>query len=341
MSTFSSSSSASPAPEMKNILVTGATGCIGSNLTLRLLSSGYNVRIFHRPDSDLQQLKGLEIQRCVGDVRDPSSIKRAMHGCDTVFHCAALVSFRRQQYAEQYEVNVIGTRNIVRACMDLGVVRLVYTSSVAAVGYRPDGGLATEETPFNWKSIPGYRYSKFCAEQEVQNAVGAGLPAVIVNPSVVVGERDTRFHGGQIIRDIRKGRIPAYIEGGMNVVYVGDVVDGHVAAALHGRVGERYILAGENLTHREIFRRTAAIVGGHAPVLKIPLPLLRGAARVIEWSSHLLRVTPLITRDLVEGAGRNNWFSSEKAQRELGYSLTPFDHTIRKAYAWYTQQGLL
>ncbi len=326
---------------MKTILVTGATGCIGSNLTRRLLSSGYDVRILHRPGSDLRQFDGITVQRCSGDIRDPSSIGRAMKGCDAVFHCAALVSFRREEYAEQHEVNVAGTRNIVRACFDNGVERLVHTSSVAAVGYRTDGVPATEETAFNWKRVPGYRFSKFCAEEEVWKGIGDGLPAVIVNPSVVVGERDVRFHGGQILRDIKKGRIPAYIDGGMNVVYVGDVVDGHLAAARQGRIGERYILSGENLTHKEIFRRTAAIIGGHAPGIKLPLPLLRGASSAIEWTSRMLGLTPLITRDLVEGAGRNNWFSCAKAVRELGYTVTPFDTAISRAFEWYRREGMI
>jgi dihydroflavonol-4-reductase len=326
---------------MRTVLVTGATGCIGSNLAATLVERGYRVRILRRRHSDLRALRGIDVEHLVGDIRDPGSIENAMRGCDTVFHAAAIVSFKRSRYAEQLEVNVGGTRNVVTTCLKAGVERLIHTSSVAAIGYRSDTALIDEETPFNWEGTAGYRFSKHGAEQEVLTGVRHGLSAVIVNPSVVLGERDIHFHGGQIIRDVRRGIVPLYIDGGMNVVYVGDVVEGHLAAAMKGRSGERYILSGENLTHKEVFSRTAAIVGGRAPFARLPLSILRLGATVLEKVTDILGRDPLITRDLVTGAGRFNWFTCEKAKSELGYTVTPFDTAVWRTFEWYRSEGLI
>ena len=321
------------------MLVTGGTGFIGSNLVSALLQHGYRVRILRRPDSRVQT--PAEVETHAGDVRDLTSIRRAVCGCDTVFHTAALVTFARSRREEQYQVNVIGTKNVVDACLQESVGKLVHTSSIAAIGYAPPGGLATEDTPFNWGGTTGYKFSKHSAEREVASGVERGLFAVVVNPSVVIGERDIHFHGGQLIRDIRKGIIPFYIDGGMNIVYVGDVVRGQIQAALRGRNGERYILGGENLSHREIFARTAELIGGRPPFAKLPISFLRGGALAIETVCRVFGVQPYVTRDLVAGAGRFNWFSSEKAIRELGHTITPFDTTILRAYQWYRENGFL
>jgi dihydroflavonol-4-reductase len=328
---------------MKNILVTGGTGFIGANLTKELVQRGYRVCIVRRETSPLVALDDIktDVEHCIGDVRDSDSLRRAVRGCDTVFHCAAMVTFEKAKAYEQWEVNVIGTRNVVEACLAGGVERLVHTSSVAAIGYPPDGTLATEETPFNWARRWGYKFSKHKAEEEIRTGVKKGLNAVIVNPSVVVGERDIHFHGGDILRRVIKKQVPFYINGGMNVVYVGDVVRGHIAAAERGRTGERYILCGENLTHEEIFKRTAKHLGVRPPIARLPIPLLRFAASTIEFTSKALGIEPIVTRDLVAGAGRKNWYSCEKAQRELGYTITPFDATLATAYAWYRRNNLL
>jgi dihydroflavonol-4-reductase len=333
---------------MKNVLVTGGTGFIGSNLASKLVALGYRVRILRRENSDLRAIDGIAVDHSIGDVREVESLVRAMTGCDTVFHTAAMVTFERRSAREQYQVNVLGTRNVVEACIATGVARLVHTSSVAAIGQPPVGGLANEETEFrparpgaDSEETGGYRSSKHFAEREILAGISRGLWAVIVNPSVVVGERDIHFHGGQMIRDIKKGRIPFSIRGGMNVVYVGDVVQGHISAAIRGRSGERYILGGENLTHDYIFTRIAALVGGRAPFARIPIAPLRLGARAIESISTLIGVKPLITADLVAGAGKYNWYSLEKAARELDYKPSPFDTAIRSAYNWYTEHGLI
>jgi dihydroflavonol-4-reductase len=326
---------------MKNVLVTGGTGFVGSNLSAKLVERGYHVRILRRENSDMRAIEGIGVDHCIGDVRDVESLKRAIRDCDTVFHTAALVTFEKAKAELQREVNVIGTRNVVEACLTCGVKRLVHTSSIAAIGYAPNGQLATEETPFNWERTWGYKYSKYMAEEEVLACTRRGLEAVIVNPSVIVGERDIHFHGGDIIRRVKKWQVPLYIEGGINVVYVGDVVNGQIAAAEKGRSGERYILGGENLTHKEVFRRTARIVGGLSPIAKLPVSLLRVAAEIIEHGSRLLTIEPIITSNIVAGAGKFNWFSIEKAKQELGYTITAFDESIYRAYCWYVQHGFL
>jgi dihydroflavonol-4-reductase len=326
---------------MKNVLITGGTGFLGANLASVISQQGYNVRILRRPSSDLRAVKDLRLEHFLGDIRDPDSLRNALQGCDTVFHTAAVVSFKQKDRELQHEVNVAGTRNVVEACLASRVERLVHTSSVATIGPVSEGELASEETPYKWGAASGYRYTKYLAEQEVYAGISQGLDAVIMNPSVIVGERDIHFHGGQMIREVKRGFVPFYIHGGMNVVYVGDVVQGHIQAALQGKRGERYILSGENLTHREIFKRTATLVGGKAPFAKLPIPLVRAGAVVIERVSRILGIEPLITPDLVSGAGRRNWFTCEKANAELGYRVTPFDQAILAAYHWYTSNGLL
>jgi dihydroflavonol-4-reductase len=326
---------------MKNVLVTGGTGFIGSNLSEKLLEQGYNVRIVRRAHADLRAITGIDVEHRLGDVRDPESLRKAMHGCDTVFHTAAIVTFASKKKEEQYEVNVLGTRNVAEACISSGIQRLVLTSSIAALGHPGEGELATEETVYNRGMRNGYKLSKHLAEKEVLAAVGRGLDAVIVNPSVVIGERDIHLHGGQLLTAAKKGLLPFYLDGGMNVAYVGDVVCGHIFAALKGRKGERYILGGHNMTHKDIFRRVAQLVGGRLPFARLPAPLLRLAARVTELGCNMIGVEPLISSDLVAEAGLYNWFSSEKAQRELGYMVTLFDEAVLAAAKWYEDHGYI
>jgi dihydroflavonol-4-reductase len=327
---------------MKNVLVTGGTGFIGSNLTAKLLAEGYNVRILRRQDSNLRAIDGIDVEHRIGDIRDKDSIKRAIQGCDTVFHTAATVSFWRKNRDVIYEVNVVGTRNVAEAALELGVERFVYTSSVATLGYRDDGIPTDETTEFNWSShdIP-YKNSKHQAEVEVINAFKAGLPAVIVNPSVVVGARDTHFHGGQLIRDVKRGLAPLYLDSWINVVYVGDVVFGHIQAAKKGRLGEKYILSGENIKTKEAFERTANIVGGLRPMIRVPFIFARAAARACDLLSMITNLKPLITPELIDAAEHENPFSAEKAVRELDYRITPFEVAVKEAYEWYVENGMI
>lgn len=326
---------------MRAVLVTGGTGFIGSNLCARLLADGARVRILRKPNANLAALSGLAVEHRIGDVLDAGSVREAMRGCDTVFHAAAIVSFRKRDRQRMIDVNAAGTRTVVEGCLKEEITRLVHVSSIAAIGYTADGSPATEETPYNWGTVSAYRYSKHLAEQEVASGVTAGLPAVMVNPSVVVGERDIHFHGGEILRSVRRGIVLLYPAGGMNVVYVGDVVNGAIAAALLGRTGERYILGGANLSYREVFARAAAIVGRIPPLAPLPSPLLLLSARVIERTATFFSLHPPITEEMVAGATRNNRVWSAKAERELGYRATPVDEALRAAYGWYRRNGWL
>ena len=326
---------------MKNILITGGTGFIGSSLAIALVEQGYNVRILRRESSDLRAIGNLDVQHALGDIRDVEAVKRAMKGCDTVFHTAAVVSYWRRQRDHMFDVNIGGTRNVVEACIELGVSRLIHTSSIAAIGHFP-GQLADEYTQFNWLSLDiGYRISKHRSEQEIMRGLKLGLPAVIVNPAVVIGPRDIHFHGGQIIRDVYKKRIFYYPRGGTNVVYIDDVVRGHIAAARQGRIGERYILSGENLTHQQMVTIVAEQVNGLKPFLLLPKTIATGIASVAELVALATGTKPWVTRELVAGIDRTTHFSHAKATRELSYSPTPFRDAVQKTFEWYRQHGMI
>jgi dihydroflavonol-4-reductase len=327
---------------MKKVLVTGGTGFIGSNLAVALLREGCHVRILRRENSDPRAIGNADVEHCLGDVRDIQSLKLAMRGCDTVFHTAAVVSFWRREREKMYEVNIQGTANVVHAAQETNIQKMVHTSSIAAIGFPEQGKLADEFNEFNWEPYDvGYRISKHRAEREVYHGLKHGLQAVMVNPSVVVGPRDIRFNGGQIIRDVYRKRIFYYVAGGMNVVFVDDVVGGHIAAARQGRIGERYILGGENLAHRQVFGITAEVVNGIAPILRIPTPVVLGLARVVETVANIANTKPWVSKELVSGAGLMNFYSSAKAERELGYSITPFREAVAQTFSWYRGNGYL
>jgi dihydroflavonol-4-reductase len=319
---------------MPTALVTGATGCVGSNLCAALRSSGWTVRTYSR--SPLPSPLAF-----TGDITDEQSLVAAARGCDTVFHTAALVSFSRNIRNEQHRVNVLGTRAVVKACLSTGVPRLVHTSSVAAIGNAPQGESADETSPLDRTRLYGYKESKVLAEDEIFRGVDAGLNAVIVNPSVIIGEGDRYFHGGELLRSIRNGLIPGYVNGGMNLVAVRDVVRGMLLAIDRGKAGERYILAGANLRHREIFTRTAELVNGMPPLGEIPPVAINVAGRIVESFCRMIHLEPPFTADLADLAGRTMWYSNAKAKRELGFETMGFDEMILRAYRWYREKGLL
>lgn len=327
---------------MKNILVTGGTGFIGSNLAAALSQRGFAVRILRRRTSILTNVEHLSVEHRIGDVRDVDSLRAAMRGCDTVFHTAAMVTFWKPLRQLQSEVNVGGTRNVVEACLSENVERLVHTSSIAAIGHPTNGSLADETTPFNWQNVDsGYKNSKHLAEREIAGAVARGLNAVMVNPGVVIGPGDIHFNGGKIIRSVKKHQALFYIKGGMNIVFIEDVVRGHISAAANGKTGERYILGGENLTHKQAFQITAEVIGGVVPRIQMPLPLLKLGAKFFDMVGMLTKRQPMVTSELFSGAGFFNWYSSEKARRELGYTITPFREAVARTYKWYREKGLL
>ena len=327
---------------MKNILITGGTGFIGSNLAAALSQQGYTVRILRRRTSRLASVEHLSVEHRIGDVRDVDSLRAAIRGCDTVFHTAAMVTFWKPLRQLQYEVNVGGTRNVVEACLSENVERLVHTSSIAAIGHPTNDSLANEATPFNWHNVDsGYKNSKHLAEREIAAGVARGVNAVTVNPGVVIGPGDVHFNGGKLIQSVKKHQALFYITGGMNIVFVDDVVRGHISAALHGRSGERYILGGENLTHKQAFQTTAEIIGGVVPRIRMPLPLLKLGARFFDIAGMIMKKQPMVTSELFSGAGYFNWYSSEKAGRELSYTITPFREAVARTYEWYCEKQLL
>jgi dihydroflavonol-4-reductase len=328
---------------MNNILITGGTGFIGSRLAAELVARGYSVSILRRASSDISRIRHLDVRHCIGDVRDEQTLRAHVRGHDTVFHTAAVISFWKPNHPAMFDINVNGTRSVLNACAAEGIGRLMHTSSIAAIGHPVHNGDSADETCiFNWgPRNNGYKQSKRLAEEEVLKSVGGGLDAVIVNPAVVIGPGDTSFNGGKIIQTTARGMALFYPQGGMNVVYVDDVVNGMIAAALHGRAGERYILGGENVTHREAFTVAAEVTGRRPPFIPVPVGLVKLAASAFDCWGMLSRREPMITSELVSGAGLFNWYSSEKAVRELNYTITPFRDAVRRTYEWYRANHLL
>jgi dihydroflavonol-4-reductase len=326
---------------VQKILVTGATGFIGSNLIIELIKQGYHVRAFHRSTSNTATLAGANVEHVIGDILDKESLRKAVKGCDTVFHTAALISFFKQKQKQHFEINLEGTRNVVEVCSELGVEKLVHTSTTGAIGYTIDGSLANEDTLYNWGKNIAYRHTKHLAEIEVLNGVRTGLNATIVNPSIIIGARDINVHGGQFVRDIKLGKIPFYTDGGTNVVGVDDVVTGHIAAAKRGRNGERYILGNKNFTHEQLFRLVATLTNGKAPKIKLPDWFINSAAILAQSLSYLPGVDLPLTPSIVKNILAYNWCSHEKASRELGYKPQPIENAIMEAYEWYKKNGML
>jgi dihydroflavonol-4-reductase len=324
-------------------LVTGGTGFIGANVVAALLDAGYTVRAFHRPTSNLAALAGMAVEHAVGDLLDPATLSQAAQGCDLVFHVAAVSSYWRSSREDVYRINVQGTRAVMEACRQAGVRRVVYTSSVAAIGIPPRGTIATEEQPYT----PGsekfvYSHSKYLAEKEVLEAVARGLPAVIVNPAVVIGPRDLNFISGSIIREVYRRRVPCALHGGMAVIAADDVARGHLAAAQKGRIGERYILVGENLTHRQILQIVAEVVGVPAPRLTLPRALLGPLARLMDCFNRISPWPPVVSGEQIRLSSEEFYFDGSKARCELGFQpRTTFREAVRQAFEWYKEQGYL
>lgn len=320
--------------------VTGGTGFIGANVVRALLARGFKVRALVRPNSDRRNLEGLDIELVQGDVRDFPSVKRAMQDCGLAFHVAALYSFWVRPRRLIYEVNVDGTRNVLQAALELGIERVVYTSSVAALGLREDGRPADEDTPVNPKHIIGdYKKSKYLAQEVALAYAKKGLPVVIVNPTFPVGPYDIKpTPTGQVIRDFLERRMPAYLETGMNVVAASDVAEGHLLAAEKGRIGEKYILGGENLTMRELLEALSRITGLPAPRVRLPYwPILALSYLNAGWC-RLAGGTPRMTPDTVRMSRHYMFFSPRKAVEELGLPQTPAEEALRRAVDWFRKR---
>ena len=323
--------------------MTGATGFVGAALARTLLAAGWQVRVLVRAGSDRRNLRAISVESAIGDLTDAPSLQRAVEGCDAVFHAAADYRLWVPDPLAMYRANVEGTRNLLGAARRAGVKRIVYTSSVACIGLPSDGTAGTEDTPVSLESMVGhYKRSKFLAEQAALEAAAAGAPVVIVNPAAPVGPRDIKpTPTGQILLDAALGRTPAYVDTGLNIVHVDDVAAGHVLAFHHGRIGERYILGGENLPLRDILIAVTRLAGRSPPRLRLPHGVVLPIAYAAEGFARLTGKPTRVTVDSVRMARKRMYFSSAKAERELGYSHRPAALAFADAIEWFGAQGYL
>src|SRR5246500_2969480 len=314
--------------------VTGATGFLGSHVARVLSEQGAELRLLVRPTSNLRNLQGLKADTATGDLRDASSLEKAMAGCDTVFHVAADYRLWVRDPREMYLSNVEGTRAILNAARKNGVQRVVYTSSVATIGFTGDGHPADEDSPVSVADMIGhYKRSKFMAEQVAMEAGRSGMHAVTVNPTTPVGEQDVKpTPTGRIVVDFLKRKFPAYVETGLNLVDVRECAHGHIAALEKGRSGERYILGGENLTLKQILDLLGKITGLPSPRVKLPYVFAFAAGVVDEAiTGRLLHREPRATVDTVRMGKKKMFASSSKAERELGWKILPVKDALSRA----------
>jgi dihydroflavonol-4-reductase len=321
-------------------LVTGGTGFIGSSVVRTLLARGDDVRVLARPNADRRNLDGLPVEIVAGDVRDAASLDRAASGCRRVFHVAAIYSFWAPEALFE-AINVEGTRNVLDAAARAGVETVVHTSSVAALGTAPRGSVVDEATPVDSEQIVGaYKQSKYRAERVALEAARRGARIVVVNPSFPVGPGDVKpTPTGRVVVDFLNGRMPAFVDTGMNVVDVRDVALGHVLAAERGRSGERYILGGENMSMRGLLQELAAVSGRRAPRVRLPYAPILAVAGLSEAWSRVTGREPRLTRDTLRMSRHTMYYSSEKAARELGLPRTPVATALRDAVAWFAENG--
>jgi dihydroflavonol-4-reductase len=324
-------------------LVTGANGFVGSAVARALGKAGWQVRALVRMGSDRRNLQDLPVDIAVGDITDETSLDAALSGCEALFHAAADYRLWAPRPELLYRTNVEGTRKVLEAARRAGVVRVVYTSSVAAVGLPDDGSPGSEDTPVSLAAMIGhYKRSKFLAEEAVRELVRAGAPVVIVNPSTPIGPGDRKpTPTGQLVVDAALGRMPAYVDTGLNIVHVDDVATGHLLAFQRGRIGERYILGGDDMTLRDILAEISRLAGRRAPRMRLPHGLLLPVAWACEVAARLSRTTPRVTIDGVRMARKRMFFSSAKAAGELGYRWRPAGEAFADALRWYREQGIV
>jgi len=328
-----------------SILVTGGTGFIGSAVVRSLVAHGERPRCLVRPSSDLRNLDGLDVELVEGDLLDSGSLEAALTGCRTLFHVAADYRIWVRRPESMLRTNVEGTRRLMELALHLGVEKIVYTSSVAVLGKNKDGLPADEETPVTLQDMIGvYKRSKFLAEAEVVRLNREeGLPVVIVNPSTPIGPGDVKpTPTGRIVVEAACGRMPAFVDTGLNVVHVDDVAAGHLLAFEKGQLGERYVLGGENLALGEILGRVAEVRGRRAPRLRLPRRPLYPLAYASEtWARVTGGREPLLTIDGLNMAATPMYFSSAKAQKGLDYRARPAAAALQDAVGWFERQGYL
>lgn len=320
------------------VLVTGASGFIGSKLVPRLVSDGHDVRTMGRASACPKALADLGVEHVRGDVTNPEHTVSAAQGCQVVFHLAGLVSYRKKDLQRQYAVNVVGTRNVMSACLENNVERVIHTSSVAAMGIpKVDGELGTEEIEYNLGGL-GLNYcdSKYEAELEVRQAFKNGLNVLMLNPGIVFGEGDTHPHHHAIFAAMSKGWAIGVPPGGVTFSDINDVVDAHANAITKGRAGERYALVSANLTFRQAANICAKVMGTRAPLFEIPRPILISAGALAEsLFPMLLGAPPPLTKQVAWLSQHKIFFSSAKAEAELDFRATPFEETVRRTAPYY------
>jgi dihydroflavonol-4-reductase len=322
-------------------LITGATGFIGSRVARLLAERGEGVRAMVRAASRRENLAGLDLELVEGDLKDPGSLRRAVEGCETVYHVAADYRLWARDPGELERTNVGGTRNLLEACRAAGVRKVVYTSSVGALGIPRDGTPGTEATPVALTDMIGvYKRTKFLAEEEALRFAAEGLPVVLVHPSTPVGPGDIKpTPTGKIVVDFVNGRMPAFVDTGLNIVDVDDVAAGHLLAAERGRVGEKYILGNRNMTLREILEALADITGRPAPKVEIPYALAWSAGWVSTSWASVTGSEPGIPLEGVRMARKKMFFDASKAVRELGLPQTPVETALERAVRWFADHG--
>lgn len=326
-------------------LVTGTSGFVGSAVARRLAADGHDIRVLMRPTSDRRNLDGMQVEIVEGDLAESQSLKAAVHGCDAVFHVAA--DYRLwvpDGGASMYRANVDGSRDLIRAACDAGVGRIVYTSSVAVLYPLPGTEIADETAKATvGDMVSHYKKSKFLAEEAVMQLVREeSAPVVIVNPSAPFGPRDIKpTPTGRIVLDAAKGRMPAYLDTGLNAVHVDDVAEGHMLAYDKGEIGERYILGGDNLTLREIIEIVTDYVGRSGPWLKLPRAPLFPVAWTAEMAARITGREPVVTVDALRMAAKHMYYSSDKARAKLGYDPRPARQALTDSVDWFRANGFL
>jgi dihydroflavonol-4-reductase len=324
-------------------LVTGATGFVGAAVARALLGEQWQVRVLARRGSDRRNLQNLDVEVSEGDLADLGSLERAAQGCDGLFHVAADYRLGARDPAELYRANVEGTRNVLNAAYRAGVRRIVYTSSVATIGIPTDGTPGDERTASSLENMIGhYKRSKFLAEEVVRDAARGGISVVIVSPSTPVGPGDVKpTPTGLLVLDAAAGRMPAYVDTGLNIVHVDDVAAGHLLAYERGKPGERYILGGQDMSLREILEVIARLEGRHPPRVRLPYGVVLPIAYLAEGFARLTGRSGRITLEGVRMSRKKMFFSSAKAARELGYRWRPPVRAFEDAIRWFRDNGLL
>ena len=322
-------------------LVTGATGFIGSSLVRELLKDNVEVRVLIRKNSSTNNIDGLDLDKAYGDIRDKESVKVALKGCDTFYQAAALYEYWGHTKKEFYDVNVEGTKSALQAALEQGVGKVVYTSSIVALGAHGRDRLAKEDAEFNlWKTGAHYCITKYLGQVEALKMAQKGLPVVIVNPAGVIGVRDIRpTPSGRIILDVLTKRTPGYMDGGLNLVDVEDVARGHILAAKKGRIGEKYILGNANMSILEFYKLVSDVAGMQPPKMKFPYPAVLVTSFLYQLIASVTKRPPPVTPAAARTSRMYMYFDSSKAVKELGFPQTPIRTTVEKAINWFRENG--